>query len=101
MYTIQFIVYITDTCATCLKLIASPQQSGKLVLSTTAQTPQRIAAYHNHFHLPSESEAAASAPSTGEDPTSDMSDDGPCSCTENQVCLRVGRFGVHQCVDCK
>ena len=27
--------------------------------------------------------------------------DTPCSCDENQVCLRVGRFGQHKCVDCK
>ena len=47
----------------------------------------------------SELEAATNSSSTGEDPTA-MSDT-PCSCDENQVCLRVGRFGQHKCVDCK
>ena len=28
--------------------------------------------------------------------------DGPtCSCDDNQVCLRVGRFGDPKCVDCE
>ena len=27
--------------------------------------------------------------------------DARCNCDENQVCLRVGRFGQHKCVGCK
>lgn len=27
-------------------------------------------------------------------------DEIPCNCTDNQVCVRAGRFGERKCVDC-
>ena len=49
------------------------------------------------------SETSTNAPLTGENSTDvpPIMRDEPCSCTENQVCLRVGRFGEHKYVDCK